>query len=250
MERNDENTVDRMIAERLAAFRPEDDWQPNVQRGLAILRERRAESRARSRRGFLVATGAAAICLPIMALPVARVFASRCVSACVQETAMVREALTGRTVAAVPRNTYLKVADRGMAPDFTLTDASGQAIRLSDLRGKVVLLNFWATWCVPCGEEIPWFVEFQKENESLGFTVLGVAMDDSGWKAVRPYVEAKGVNYPIMIGDARVAGLYGALKALPLTLVIDRAGRIAAIHAGLCRKAEYESDINALLNER
>jgi peroxiredoxin len=137
-----------------------------------------------------------------------------------------------------------------MAPDFTLADAAGQSVRLSESRGKVVLLNFWATGCAPCDQQIPWFVEFQRADESRGFRVLGVSMDQSGWASVEPYISRKGVNYPVMIGNTEVAGLFGGLGRIPLTLVIDRQGRIAAIHAGLCRKDEYESDIEAALDEK
>jgi peroxiredoxin len=247
MDRNNENEVDRMIAERFSAFRPESDWRPNLRRGLRILRERRAASRKGGRNWIFVAAGTAVACLPIMALPVTRAFAARCVSACVQETAAVREVLLGPSS---PTSSWLKPGDRRMAPDFTLTDASGQPVRLSGSRGKVVLLNFWATWCVPCGQEIPWFIEFRKSNAARGFEVLGVSMDDGGWAAVRPYIEQRQINYPVMIGNDQVAGLFGGLHSLPLTLIIDRTGRIASVHAGLCRKDEYESDIDAVLSER
>jgi cytochrome c biogenesis protein CcmG/thiol:disulfide interchange protein DsbE len=140
--------------------------------------------------------------------------------------------------------------DRSMAPDFTLSDASGHPVSLAALHGKVVLLNFWATWCAPCNQEIPWFVDFQGRYESRGFTVLGVSMDEEGWRAVKPYIAREGVNYPVAIGDNQVAQLFGGLGSIPLTIVIDRSGRVAAVHAGLCRRSEYESDINAVLEEK
>ena len=74
------------------------------------------------------------------------------------------------------------------APDFTLPDAKGERLRLADYKGKVVLLNFWATWCGPCKVEIPWFIEFQKQYQAKGFTVLGVSLDEDGWKVINPYV--------------------------------------------------------------
>ena len=250
MDINDESEIDRMIAERFSSFRADGDWQPNLQRGLALLRERRAAMNGRRRRWALVATGAVAACLPIVAFPVTRAFAERCVSACVQETAAVRQLLLGKTSSATPNNTYVKPGDRGMAPNFTLNDASGQPVKLSEFRGKVVLLNFWATWCAPCKQEIPWFIEFQRSHEQSGFAVLGVSMDEDGWHSVKPYIEEKRVNYPVMIGNDEVARLFGGLDSIPLTIIIDRSGRIAAIHPGLCKKNEYESDINAVLNER
>jgi len=250
MDKSDESEVDRVITERFSTFRADSDWQPNLERGLGILRDRRAAANGRRRRWALVATAAVAACLPIMAFPITRAFAEHCVSACVQETAELRELLLGRTSGPPPSSTYVKSGDRRMAPDFALTDASGHSVKLSDFRGKVVLLNFWATWCAPCNLEIPWFVEFQRVNEQRGFAALGVSMDEAGWTAVKPYIEEKRVNYPVMIGNREVAGLFGGLKSIPLTAIIDRAGRIAAIHAGLCRKEEYEADIKTALNER
>ena len=250
MDTNDESEIDRMIAERFSTLRADGDWHPNLQRGLALLQQKRAATNGRRRRWALVAAGAVAACLPIMAFPVTRALAERCVSACVLETAAVRQLLMGKTSSATPNNTYVKPANRRMAPDFTLNDAAGQPLKLSEFRGKVVLLNFWATWCAPCKQEIPWFVEFQRSNEQRGFAVLGVSMDEGGWHSVQPYIEEKRVNYPVMIGNDEVAGLFGGLDSIPLTLIIDRSGRIAAIHAGLCRKDEYESDIDAVLNEK
>jgi peroxiredoxin len=185
-----------------------------------------------------------------MAFPVTRALAARCVSACVVETAAVRQLLLGKTSSATLGTAYVRAGERRMAPDFTLSDSAGRAVQLSEFRGKVVLLNFWATWCGPCKQEIPWFVEFQRTNEKHGFAVLGVSMDEDGWRAVKPYMEATHINYPVMLGNDDVAKLFGGLDSLPLTIIIDRAGRIAAVHAGLCRRDEYESDINAILNER
>ena len=252
MERNDEkeNEIDRMITERFSSFRPEEDWQPNLQRGLAILRQTRGESHQRRKRWTFVALGTAAACLPLMALPVTRAFAARCVSVCVQETAAVRELLLGHNSGLGQSSAFVKPADRRMAPDFSLRDASGQTVRLSDSRGKVVLVNFWATWCAPCEREIPWFVDFQRSHGQDDFTVLGISMDVDGWNAVKPYVERKKINFPVVLGNEQVARLFGGLEAIPLTLVIDRSGRVAAIHAGLCRRDEYEGDITAVLNER
>jgi cytochrome c biogenesis protein CcmG/thiol:disulfide interchange protein DsbE len=136
-----------------------------------------------------------------------------------------------------------------MAADFTLTDASGAAIRLSDFRGKVVLLNFWATWCVPCSAEVPLLVGLRQEYRHKGFEVLGVSLDEDGWKSVRPYIEERHVNYPVVLVNDDLARAYGGLDSVPLTLIIDKSGHIAARHLGLCRKDEYEADIQAVLSE-
>jgi len=142
--------------------------------------------------------------------------------------------------------------DRKAAPNFELKDADGVAVRLSDYKGKVVLLNFWATWCGPCKVEIPWFTEFERRYKDRGFAVLGISMDDDGWPAVKPYLEAHNMNYRVVIGDDRVASLFGGIEALPTTMMIDREGRIASVHLGLVGKGEYAAEIEHLLasNER
>jgi peroxiredoxin len=254
MEQSDMNNTDtdRIIAERFGSLSPDAAaWQPNVSAGLARLNELRAKRRGRTRGRVLLISCIAAACLPIMAFPLTRAFAAHCVSACVTGTSAVREFLLGSAASRPAKATYVKPEDRRMAPDFTLDDASGQSVRLSDSRGKVVLLNFWATWCAPCNLEIPWFINFQRSKQALGFSVLGVSMDDGGWAAVKPYIDAHHVNYPVTIGNEKVAALFaGPHPAVPLALIIDRSGRIAAIHAGLCSRAEYEADIDAVLNER
>jgi cytochrome c biogenesis protein CcmG/thiol:disulfide interchange protein DsbE len=143
----------------------------------------------------------------------------------------------------------IKVAtERKPAPDFTLADHTGKPTQLSSLKGKVVLLNFWATWCGPCKVEIPWFIEFQQKYRDQDFVVLGVSLDEDGWKSVRPYMEEKKINYRIMIGNEDVAKEYGGLESLPTTLMLDKEGRIASTHVGLVSKSSYQSEIEYLLN--
>ncbi|SPF46508.1 Redoxin domain protein [Candidatus Sulfopaludibacter sp. SbA4] len=140
-------------------------------------------------------------------------------------------------------------SERKPAPDFTLKDADGKTVHLTDYRGKVVLLDFWATWCGPCKIEIPWFMEMQRQNKDKGFEVLGVAMDDEGWEVVKPFVADLNVNYRIVIGNDATAELYGGVDALPTTFLIDRGGKIAAVHVGLASKKDFEDGIQELLQK-
>jgi peroxiredoxin len=148
----------------------------------------------------------------------------------------------------VPSRQVIKEdSQRKHAPDFALKDASGKLVHLADYRGKVVVLDFWATWCGPCVIEIPWFTEFQRKYKDRGFEVLGVSMDDDGWKAINPFVARSKINYRVLLGDDKTGDLYGGLEALPTTFVIDRYGRIAAVHVGLTDKKDFENAIEKLL---
>jgi peroxiredoxin len=138
-------------------------------------------------------------------------------------------------------------SQRKRAPDFALKDANGKLVHLADYRGKVVLLDFWATWCGPCVIEIPWFTEFQRKYKDRGFEVLGVSMDDDGWKVINPFVAKRKINYRVVLGDDKTGDQYGGLEALPTTFVIDRNGRIASVHVGLAGKKDFEDAIEKLL---
>ncbi|HUJ20608.1 MAG TPA: TlpA disulfide reductase family protein [Bryobacteraceae bacterium] len=137
--------------------------------------------------------------------------------------------------------------DRKKAPDFELKDANGHTVRLSDYRGKVVLLDFWATWCGPCKIEIPWFEEFERQNRDKGFAVIGVAMDEEGWEVVKPFAQRFGINYRVVVGNDSIAELFGGVDALPTTFLIDRDGKIASVHVGLSGRRDFEDGIQELL---
>lgn len=159
----------------------------------------------------------------------------------------IRIALVGLLALGLQAASLKKVKDRKRAPDVELKDAAGNTVRISDFNGKVILLNFWATWCGPCTTEIPWFSEWAEKYKSEGLVVLGVSMDEEGWTPVKPFLEKHRVNYPIVLGSKRAAYLYGDVEELPVTFVIDRDHRIAAIHLGLAKKKEVENQIKTLL---
>jgi peroxiredoxin len=171
---------------------------------------------------------------------------TRSIAAVVVALAMLAGCSSPRTVNAAAKLKPEK--DRKIAPDFALKDSNGATLRLSDYKGKVVLLNFWATWCEPCQIEIPWFIEFEKQYKDKSFEVLGVSFDDDGWTSVKPFIARKKMNYRIAIGTEEVSTLYGGLDSLPTTYVLDRGNRIAAVHVGLVGKNEYQNDILSLLD--
>ena len=140
---------------------------------------------------------------------------------------------------------------RKAAPALSVKDSTGKPVKLSDYKGRVVLLDFWATWCTGCKLEIPWFMEFEKKHKSKGLSAIGVAVDEEGWRTVKAYLVEHPITYPIVLGNFDVLGKKFALPAsLPVTLLIDRRGRIAATHAGVVDKEKFEADILQLLEER
>ena len=150
--------------------------------------------------------------------------------------------------AAGPSHLRAAASERKPAPNFSLDDSQGKAIKLSDFHGKVVLLDFWATWCHGCKTEIPWFMEFHKKYESDGLAVIGVSMDEDGWKAVKPFVTEWKIPYSIVVGNQELGKLY-SVESMPVTLLIDREGRIAATHPGVVQKDAFEKELKDLLSE-
>jgi peroxiredoxin len=138
-------------------------------------------------------------------------------------------------------------AKNSLAPDFSLQSLDGKTIRLSDLRGKAVVLNFWATWCAPCKIEMPWFVDLQKKYESAGVQFLGVAMDDASTKDIAEFAQSMNVNYPILIGKEAVGDAYGGVQFLPETFYISRDGKIVDKAFGLKGRGEIEDDIKKII---
>ena len=137
-----------------------------------------------------------------------------------------------------------------LAPDFSLSSVDGPTLKLSDYRGKAVLLNFWATWCEPCKIEMPWFVDMQKKYGPQGLQILGVAMDDAGPKEIGEFAKKLGVNYPIVLGKEAVGDQYGGLPYLPSTFYIDREGKVVDRIYGLVSRSEIEADIQKALGSQ
>ena len=151
------------------------------------------------------------------------------------------------------------VKDRSAAPSFRLTDTSGKSVRLSDFLGKPVALNFWATECGGCREELPTFVALSGAYKDRGLTVVGVSMDISysdlkganeGWARVKPFIAAHGMKYQIVLDDGSAEKAFN-VTALPSTYLVDRSGRIAATYIGaVVDPANLEANIKTLLAER
>ncbi len=133
------------------------------------------------------------------------------------------------------------------APDFTLIDFDGQKLTLSQHKGKVVLLDFWASWCAPCQAEIPRFVEWQKKYGQKGFQVIGLSMDDDE-KTARKFAARLKPNYPVAMGSSSLAESYGGILGLPANLVIGRDGRIVAKHVGATDLETLEHEIESQLS--
>jgi thiol-disulfide isomerase/thioredoxin len=138
------------------------------------------------------------------------------------------------------------------APDFELRviDGKGKTMKLSDLRGKAVLVNFWATWCGPCKIEMPWFVDLQKKYGPDGLVIVGVAMDDSGEKTISDFAKEMKINYPILQGTEKVGELYGGVEGLPTSFFLDRSGKIVDRVLGLAGESVFVDAIKKSLGDR
>jgi peroxiredoxin len=148
-------------------------------------------------------------------------------------------------VKGVPDN--LTPADqRKPAPDFTLNDTQGRPVTLSEYKGKVVLLDFWATWCPGCQYEIPWYLEFEKKYKDKGLVVIGVAMDKEGLTVVQPYMQKLQMDYMVVLGNDDLLPQFG-FKTLPATYLIDKNGNVAVAHMAMVDKDNFEGHIEELL---
>ncbi len=133
------------------------------------------------------------------------------------------------------------------APDFALKDAKGNTVELKKLKGKVVVVNFWATWCGPCRAEIPGMVKVYDKYKDQGLEVVGISLDEGGWDDIRPFLEKIPISYPIVLGDQQVSDAYGGISAIPTTFLVDRDGNVVKRHLGYLSPAEFEKQVKALL---
>ena len=170
-----------------------------------------------------------------------------------------RNLLTGVVLAGIVGLLFLFAAPQyrqgepspaGRTPKDFPFQINGHSTQLSDLRGKIVVLNFWATWCGPCKIEMPWFVELQNQYASQGLQIVGVAMDDASKEDISKFAKDMGVNYPILIGKESVGDQYGGVPALPESFLIGRDGKIVDKIIGLRGKAEIEDSIKKALDTK
>lgn len=230
---DDNNNVSEWVDARLAQLAADADWKPDASRALSRLQQKR---RTRNTRRLQAAVLIAAACAVVVALPSSR--------------RLIRRFWTGSHIINIGQVSadVKALKDGQIAPDFVLKDARGADLRLSSYRGKVVLLNFWATWCHGCTTEVPWLTQFQRQYQNQGFTVIGVSMDDN-WEPVKTFLAKESVNYPVVVGNQRMAQPYG-LDAMPMTFLIGRDGKIAATSVGMIDRTACEHQIAELTRAR
>ncbi len=141
------------------------------------------------------------------------------------------------------------VHDNELKPDFALQDLMGKTVRLSDFVGQVCIVDFWATWCLPCRQEIPHFQALYEKYHNQGVAVIGISMDQKGPEVVRKFAKKMKMTYPTVMGDKKTAQAFGDVRSIPTTFVIDQDGNIVKKYVGYQDRYIFERDILALLKE-
>jgi len=135
-----------------------------------------------------------------------------------------------------------------VAPNFTLRTIEGKTIELQDLQGKVVVLNFWATWCPPCRAEIPGLLDVYRKHRSKGLEIVGISLDRDGWTRVSPLMHELNIDYPVVLGNNDVANAYGGIRAIPTTVIVGRDGKIVDRVVGYMDRQKFEDEILEVIN--
>jgi thiol-disulfide isomerase/thioredoxin len=147
----------------------------------------------------------------------------------------------------IPTASFAQVKESEKLPEILLKDSSGKLVSLNKYRGKIILINFWATWCIPCRAEIPELVKWQKEYQNQGLQIIGITYPPSNRKSVLKVIQKNKINYPILIGTKKTKALFDTSETLPFTIVIDKEGRIKERIEGIVFSDEFDEKVKPLL---